>query len=445
MVRRGVAVIAALAATLSLGACSASDRTADGVTELTLWHSSGGDNAAVVDGLVAEFNESHKGKIRVRTLYQGSYEDAITKLSTSVSTGNLPDVMQVNDANSAYMADTGLTVPVEQLNEAAGSSYQLDELVEAARTYYSRAGRLESMPFQASQPFVLVNPELAGAAGLSLEKPPASIDDLVAWARAIREKTGKRGISFHIHPWWFEEWTAALGVTYCTPGNGLSDQLPTAFTMSTDEQVHVWTEFQKLYADGVALNVGTDGSRVSGPFGSGEVGMVVASSAGLSQFLRDARGFEPIGVPFPTAGSNGGAVIGGNSLWVLGDNPKGKREQAAWEFVTFMASASSQRKVFTEGGYLPSSKKAIADLVGSTDPVRHMLLEQYENTPASEAAAGCHSGALQAQRTDFRPVMEAILLEGADVKASLEKAEKKSASIIAGYNKRAELTKEVDR
>lgn len=441
------ALAAALGCILAAGtltACGGAER-GEGPIELTFWHSSSGAAADAVTKLVNEFNETHSD-VHVTAFYQGNYADAITKLSTSVAVDNQPDIMQVNDANSGYMADANISVSVTDLNAAASDPFDLDEIVPAASTYYSRDGALTSMPFMVSMPSLYINPEMAKVAGLDPTKPPSSRKELTEWARAIAQATGKRGLVFHIHPWWFEEWTASAGEIYCSPENGIGDELATRFTLTSDTQVETWTDFADLYHSGVALNVGTDGSKTSVPFGNGEVGMVLASSASLKAILKDARDFEPVVAPFPIDNpQEGGVAIGGNSLWLLGDDPAGPREQAGYEFLTFMASATSQKTLFDMTGYLPSNVKAIEAATAEADAQHATALTQLLSTPANTATAGCHSGALQSERSALQPSMESFLSGGADVKSALAGVEAASEDIVSTYNHRAEDTHHVTK
>lgn len=388
-----------------------------------------------------QFNAKYSGQIEVEAFYQGSYEDAMTKLSTSYGTGRIPDVMQVSDINTGYMSDMKIGIPAEELNENSADPADFDDLIDVSRKYYTSNGVLESVPFMTSQPVVTINPELAQQAGLDVNNPPSNLEELLSWARQITANTAKKGIVFHITPWWFEEWSASAGLLYCSPNNGMTGELPTSFQLSTPTQIETWEEFQKLYQEGIALNVGTQGSLGQGPFTKGEVGMIVNSSAATTQIVKDAE-FSPLVIPFPLIDSeNGGAIIGGNSLWVLGESATGSREQAAWEFVKFTMQPESQALVFTQGGYLPASKSAVEQISQNATEVQKALLTQLATTKSSYEISGCHSGAMRAQRVKLQSRLEDILVNGADVEQNLKAAEAESAEIISSYNYRAEITK----
>lgn len=431
----------ALASTIALAltACSGggNEKTADGEIQLTFWHSSSGASADVVDELVSNFNTEYSGKIKVTAVYQGAYADAIAKLANSVQVGNLPDLMQVNDANTTYMRDSGVTIPADQLNEAAEEKTDLSELLPVARSYYTMDDSLNSMPFLVSAPAVFINPELATEAGLDIENPPSNRQELIDWAKTFHEKLGKPGISFHIHPWWFEQWSASNGLLYCAPENGIGSEPATKFTLADPLQIETWRDFAELYASGVALNVGSDGNNAQSAFANGEVGMITASTAGLGNIEQNAT-FTPVAAPFPIDQSaDGGMIIGGNSVWVFGEDPADPKAQAAWTFESYLISKDAQKLIFEKSGYLPINESALDEVASSTDPTRKVLLDQVASTKANVYTAGCHSGAIQQLRNELKEAMTQILQEGKDPAPLLSDLETKSETMVADYNERA--------
>lgn len=66
-----------------------------------------------------------------------------------------------------------------------------------------------------------------------------------------------------------------------------------------------------------------------------------------------------------------------------------------------------------------------------------MLLTQLADAKTSNAAAGCHSGALQSVRTELSKAMESALVGGTDVATALKGIEDQSSGLIEAYNKRA--------
>ncbi|HEY9337145.1 MAG TPA: extracellular solute-binding protein, partial [Kribbella sp.] len=112
------------------GALDAPDASAldkaSGVTKVTFWHGMKGANGAAVDKLVKAFNAANSPKIEVTAVYQGDYDDTITKYKTSVQQGNTPSVVQIYDIGSRFMIDSKQTVPVQKFADKDG--YTLDSI-----------------------------------------------------------------------------------------------------------------------------------------------------------------------------------------------------------------------------------------------------------------------------------------------------------------------------
>lgn len=435
----GRVTVLAVASTLALAGCGGAgtdDDVADGPITISFWHSASGAAAQVVDEAVASFNEAHEGEITVEATYQGTYDDSITKLANAVQAGNVPDLMQVNDTNTQYMADTGLSVSAQDLNAAAETKLDFENFVPIVASYYTIDGTMQSVPFQVSQPALFINPDLAAEAGLDPSTPPSTSAEVFEWATQINAVTGKGGFVFHINPWWVEELTASAGVVYCTPENGVGGEPAAEFVLTDPAQIAQWEAIQTMYADGVAVNVGTDGNSAQTSFASGDAGLLFASSSVLGNLTSNAA-FTPVVAPFPIDSPEGGAVPGGNSVWILGEDASGAREQAAYEFAVYLASDEVQVNSFTASGYLPNTTSAAEAAAADASPSHQALLDQLLGSTDSIAAAGCHSGALQQVRTELRTALEGILTSGDDVTESLSSVEALSTELVASYIERA--------
>ena len=233
-----------------------------------------------------------------------------------------------------------------------------------------------------------------------------------------------------------EQMTASANIVYCTPGNGVGGEAATAFKLTDPKQIAQWTALQKLYASGAAVNVASDGNAATNSFSNGDSAILLSSSAALGNITKAAK-FTPVVMPMPVDAVQGGPVAGGNSVWVLGKDASGAKEQAAWQFAAYLASDDVQVNSFKTSGYLPNTKTAIAKASADANDNQKVLLNQLQNAASSPATAGCHSGALQGERTEVRGALEAILVNKADVATALRGVEDKAASLITEYQKRA--------
>ena len=70
-------------------------------------------NGIALNTLVDKFNAAHAGKIHVNAVYQGEYDDAITKYKASVQSNNTPSLMQIYDIGTQFMIDSQQVVPIQ--------------------------------------------------------------------------------------------------------------------------------------------------------------------------------------------------------------------------------------------------------------------------------------------------------------------------------------------
>ncbi|WP_427007608.1 extracellular solute-binding protein [Pseudarthrobacter sp. H2] len=408
----------------------------DGPVEISFWHSASGAAAKVVDDLVAKYNAGNDDGVTVKAVYQGSYEDAISKFTNAVTSGGTPDLMQASDVNTMFMVDSGLVTPAQDAIAAYQVPYAADKLSPAVKNYYTIDGKLWSVPFQVSQPMVYFNPELIKKAGLDTNRLPATTAELFSWAQTIKDKTGVSGLTFHLNPWWNEQFAASAGVEYCTPENGTKSSKVDAIRYTEPSQLGVWNKIQELYGSKAIFNVGKDGTAAQNAFTGGSAAMLLASSGTLGNVAK-AKGADIITAPFPVDDAGkGGSVPGGNSLWIVGKDKSGAKQRAAARFAAFLASPESQVASFQGSGFLPASTDAQASAASSATPAQQVLLDQVAGTKSNTVTAGCHSGALNSTRLELQPVLEQIAA-GAPAEAAFNQAETKAKEAIESYNMRA--------
>ena len=143
-----------------------------------------GNNADALNALVAKFNAAHTGKITVKPVFQGSYDDTVTKYKAAVQAKQTPSLVQVYDVGSGFMADSRPGHPGAVVRRRG--QVRLDDLQPAIKGYYSRNGKLQSMPFNSSVPLLYINKTAFMKAGLDPAKPPTTLDEIRTDAMKIK-------------------------------------------------------------------------------------------------------------------------------------------------------------------------------------------------------------------------------------------------------------------
>ncbi|MDX6263804.1 MAG: sn-glycerol 3-phosphate transport system substrate-binding protein, partial [Kribbellaceae bacterium] len=243
---------------------------ASGVTKVTFWHGMKGANGEAVDKLVKAFNAANTGKIEVSAVYQGDYDETITKYKTSVQQGSTPSVVQIYDIGSRFMIDSKQTVPTQSFADKDG--YTLGSIEPNIANYYSIDGKLNSMPFNTSMPLLYINKEAFVKAGLDPLKPPTTLDEIMDAAKKLTVKQGGKtvqyGFNAAIYGWFVEQLIAQSGAQYCDNDNGRKD-LATQVNFAGPEGVKVATWYQQMVKQGLMPNTGKKTDDAQAVFKSG--------------------------------------------------------------------------------------------------------------------------------------------------------------------------------
>lgn len=163
-------------------------KTDVGVQKVVFWHAMGGANTKVVDQLVANFNAS-QDKVQVEAVYQGTYDDLLSKLKASMGTNEGPSVVQMYEIGSRFMIDSKLITPMQEFIDA--DQWDVSQLEPNISGYYTFEDKLYSMPFNSSNPILYYNKDLFKDAGLDPESPPKTFEELKIAADTISKK-GRR-------------------------------------------------------------------------------------------------------------------------------------------------------------------------------------------------------------------------------------------------------------
>jgi sn-glycerol 3-phosphate transport system substrate-binding protein len=419
--------------------------------EITFWHGMSASNETALAQLTDEYNASQQ-KVRVRLQNQGGYKQTIDKYVQS-GQGSRPHLVMLPEYMVQQMADSDSVIPIGACLEASG--YDTSAFLDRALLTYQTEGVQWSMPFNVSAPVLFFNTTAFEEAGLDPADPPVTIDELRAAAQAIVDGPGNRiGIAFDSGVdsgggWFIEQWFARAGVPYADNDNGRSAPA-TKVLYDGELGVELLSEVQSLILDGLAVTVGDNANgqdallKLADP--QQPAVMTIATSAAIGTVKDVLDGglipgitSEQLGIgPMPGPGVVPSAIVGGASLYVVGD--KGDAQAAAaWDYIQFLISAESQSTWAAATGYVPVREDAL-----ELDPIRTTYATDARYKVAYDQLVAGATGA-----TSLGPVIGPMLevrtvtagavagiFGGADVAASLSDAAARANSLIAAYNAR---------
>jgi len=411
--------------------------------KITFWHAMTGVNNDALNKIVDGFNKSQSA-IKVEPVFQGTYDDLLSKLNTALASNAAPALVQVYDIGQAYMRDSGAVLPMQAFIDR--DKFDTSDFEPAVINYYKYQDKLQSMPFNASSAILLYNKDAFKAAGLDPEKPPVTFSEIADAAKKLTKKdaSGKTiqyGFGPSIYGWLFEQLMATSGALYGDNGNGRDNRATkVVYNSAAGKAILDW--WKAGVEGGYFLNPGIDNSGATNAFNAGKTAMYIESTATLRGSINAIAGKFQVGTGlYPRPDSkpkDGGNIIGGASLYIMKSRPA-EEQQAAWEFVKYAMSAAVQAQWQADTGYYPIVKKAY-DLGPSKDwsakyPQFLTAINEIRDSPQNRSTNGVVLGVMPQARARTQKMIESVLLGQVTTQAALDAAVADMNDQIDKYNK----------
>jgi len=437
---RKVSAIVAVACLAVGGLTACGGPGAGGGVTVEFWHSmTGAANGPKLEKLIADYNAlpENQGKVTVKGVFQGNYDELIAKYKTAAQTGKTPTMAQVYDIGTRFMIDSGTITPMQQFIDA--EKYDVSDIQPNIAGYYTIDKKLYSMPFNTSTPVFYYNKDAFTKAGLDPEKPPKTLAEIRTAAEALKKAIpDKAPFTAAIYGWFVEQEIASNGDLYCSPDNGRGAAQPTQMTWDNANTVEFMQWWSQMIKDGLATNVGRDTQQAQATFSSGASLMTLESTGALGGFVKNAPFQVGVGYYPKVKPSDSGPIIGGASIWVMGKGHSDAEQQAAWNFVKYLASPKIQAQWHIATGYFPISKGALNDpddqAFVAKAPQFKVAVQQMQDTKLTPATQGCAAGVMPQSRKAVEDALEKVLTAGADAQTTLTAGAKDMTQQLVAYN-----------
>jgi sn-glycerol 3-phosphate transport system substrate-binding protein len=361
---------------------------ADDPVEITIWHPYTALARRTLEGLVEEYNASQDNVV-VRAENQGvSPPEIHRKIEQAAPDRSLPALVVPDDTKTRWIVDSGLFVPAEACYAADPSAQATrEDLLPFSRATYTIDDVLWPVSFSTFRALIYFNRDHFEAAGLDPDDPPATIDEMIEAARAIKA-AGVPGVDrpmvFQANSFLFEGWLSGAEQVLVNEENGRAGAWATASSFDNAVTREILTKLQAAKAEGLLdVTPGTDGNAdhllaMAGQQSSFTVESSAASStvAGViegtiaAEDLSAELGVDlPEGLqldlnidvaPYPGVEAPGKGQVGG-FVWYLTDTVSDEQKAAAWDFVKFNNSVEAQVRWGVEGSAAPVSQAAADD------------------------------------------------------------------------------------
>ena len=449
-----VVAVSTLVATVAVGAPAsgaattkcplAALKSASKPVEITMWHSMPRENETTLQALTDTFNAS-QSDVKVKLVNQVSYEDTFTKYKAGLSSGDLPDLVQLQETEQQQMIDTQSIVPSGVCAKA--DKYSFGDYLPRVVSYYTVGGQMYAMPFNTSGPVLYYNKKAFTAAGLDPTTPPTTLAEVRAAAEKLKTSGVVSGAPFglKVEPGFVEHWLALSSQLFVNQTNGRSARTTgSVLNSSTGKQIFGW--LSGMVKDGLAVTNPAVGAGLFDDLlgiGNGNHAMAIDTSASLGTISTVlASGQYPdvdLGVaPMPgLVVGKGGVLVSGGALYISNKSAP-EKQAAAWQFEKFLDSAASQTTWAIGTGYLPIVKAAADSSAVQAfwvkNPGYKVAYEQLLNGPTNPATAGSVIGNYVGVRDAVRDGENSMFLSGTAPAAALKDTASKVTTEIRDYN-----------
>lgn len=346
--RARIAAALALAFTVGLGACSLGGGS--DAAEVTVLIAEGPEELETFEAIVDAYNQSQSAT-HATIIPVSEDEDLITRLSTSIASGNPPDVFFANYRYvDAFVAKDLLSPITDRLSTSTVVS--ADDFYPVSVDAYKIGGEQYCMPFNASSLAVYYNETLFEKAGLDAPADDWTWRDMVSDATALTglepvaggERTSGIGMS--------PEFIRLMPLVW-SEGGEVADahENPTKLTMTSLPAQRALTAFLNLNSrDHVVPSAAlTDTEGLDNLFANGHLGMYVDSRKVVPPF-RAITDFEWNVAPLPSLGEPS-TILHSDGYCI----PNGTNDpEGAWDFIEFAVSQPGQEIGARTGRAVPS-------------------------------------------------------------------------------------------
>jgi sn-glycerol 3-phosphate transport system substrate-binding protein len=361
-------------------------------TEIHFWIGIAGQLADAVNTQAKEFNES-QGEYEVKVLAKGTYAEALTAAIAAYRQKNPPHIVQVFEVGTQTMMLSGAVYPVYELMQQNDIRINWADFIKPVIGYYTKDGKLYSMPYNSSTPILYYNKDAFKKAGLDPEKPPKTWKDVEAMSKKILAAgAAKCGFSTGWPSWTMvENMHATHDQPFATKHNGFDSVDGVELLINREFGVKHIAQLAAWQKEGIYSYGGRAGTP-DPKFVNGDCAIYIQSSALIGGFTRSVKfnwgtGELPHwGPPYKKATS----IIGGATLWVLKGRPVAEYRGVA-KFLEFLAKPEQQAWWHVTTGYLPISNTAVHMLEQGyhfvKNPNQYTALAQLTGLPPVPPAA----------------------------------------------------------
>ena len=428
---------------------SGDDSAASGeVTDIDFWVAFSDEaRLGFAQDKAAAFNAAHPD-YNVEVTSFASYNDVFDAAILAVDSGEPPGLIHFFEAATRQALDAvdssgtpifkSVTDAIAGRTEILGEPVVLDQVVSAARDYYTVDGSFYSMPWNTSTTVMFNNMDILNEAGIT--EPPATWAEVTAACEAIAAlPDGPSGcITWPNHSWFVEQSLGQQGELLSNNDNGRSDRASEVFLESDGMMAYLdwWKGLNDAgYYTYTGLQRDWDGT--SNAYLAEEVAMLVYSSSDTTFFDTNATFTNQASfMPSNEAVDYVGNLIGGATIWML-DGMDATTEDGALAFTNFFSNPENAAAWHQLTGYIPitTSGEDVLAAEGWYDesPNSKVASEQLAAAANTPASLGALLGNFVGIRDIITLAIEDILVNDVDIATRMATANAEANKSLSEY------------
>lgn len=401
--------------------------------------------------VAASFNDTVDG-YNIEVTGFASYNDAFDAAVQAINAGDPPAVVHffeaaTQEARDAVASDgspvfANLEEIIDGRTEVAGVPIVLDDVVSAAATYYQVDDKYTSMPWNTSSEIMFVNRTLLDAAGV--EGTPTTWEELEAACDTFMasDVATESCMTWPNHSWFVEQQLGLQNALLANNENGRAGRAEEVYIDS--EAMLNYIGWWKDMADkGYYTYTGTqrDWSGTYDLFVAQNAPILMYSSSDTAALTEEGTngGFEVEAafLPGPADVSDGGALIGGATNWII-DGLDEQTQDGAIAWVNFLSNPENAASWHKLTGYIPITNESVTLLEDEgyfdENPNQKIAGEQLDASPDTPATTGALLGNFVAIRDVITQAIEDILVNDLDPAERLADAQTDAQQLLDEYN-----------
>ena len=384
--------------------------------ELTFWNGFTGSDGPVLEELVKKYNdESSVATIKMEIM---PWDSLYQKLTSTIATGQGPDIVAFSSPRVGTYAKPGAIVPVA---DAYTNGVDMNAIPKGYQEILKYNNELYAVPMNFATLMLYYNKDMFAKAGLDPEKPPEDWNQLAEYAKKLTKINGK-----NVEQYGFgiasKATIAMWPILMWGNGGDIIDYQNMKSVVNSEKTVGAVKYFADLILNDKVSPPVLTGAEVDKLFETQKCAMYMCGPWAVGSFQKAGVNFGVAPVP---RGPEKKVTLGDAVVMVMTKNCKNK--EAAYDYFKFWNSKDTQITWSLKTGFPP----ARTDLTDN---------EQLKTNPYVVAfASQANDAQFYLQRlTNFgqieddtlTPAYEKILLGRASVKEALDEAARKMDELL---------------